>query len=143
MYIPEEIINQIRERTNIVDIVGEYVPLRKAGQNYKALCPFHSEKTPSFIVSPKKGIFHCFGCGAGGNAFNFIMQFKNLSFPESVKFLGEKVGVQVRSTWEEQGKSNRASLLHDVISDAEQLYRRNLFSQAGKRALNYLGERKG
>jgi DNA primase len=142
LYIPEEIINQIRERANIVDIVGEYVPLKKAGQNFKALCPFHSEKTPSFIVSPNKGIFHCFGCGAGGNAFNFIMQFKGLSFPESVKFLGEKVGVQVRSSREEQGKSDKAGLLREIISDAEQLYGKNLFSPAGKRALDYLGERK-
>ena len=82
----------------MVRVIGEYVPLKKAGQNFKGLCPFHSEKTPSFIVSPKKGIYHCFGCGVGGNVFNFIMKFKGLSFPEAVRFLGDRVGIQVSSS---------------------------------------------
>ena len=72
--IPENIIDQVRERTDIVDVISRYIPLKKAGRNYKAPCPFHHEKTPSFMVSPAKQIYHCFGCGQGGNVFNFLIK---------------------------------------------------------------------
>ena len=71
--IPQKIIEEIRERTDIVQLIGSYLDLRKAGRSYKALCPFHGEKTPSFMVNPEKQIYHCFGCGKGGNAFHFLM----------------------------------------------------------------------
>ena len=83
MIISEDIINQIKERINIVDVIGEYVNLKASGKNYKGLCPFHSEKTPSFTVSPEKGIFHCFGCGTGGNVITFLMKMKGISSYQS------------------------------------------------------------
>ncbi|EUJ43050.1 DNA primase [Listeria riparia FSL S10-1204] len=83
--IPEEKIDEIRSQVDIVDVVGNYVQLKKQGRNYTGLCPFHGEKTPSFSVSPEKQIFHCFGCGKGGNVFSFLMQIDGLSFVESVK----------------------------------------------------------
>lgn len=94
-YISEEIIEEIRERSDIVETISGFVSLKKTGRNYKGLCPFHSEKTPSFIVSPEKQIFHCFGCGRGGNVFQFLMLYEDFSFPESVKFLASKIGVDI------------------------------------------------
>ena len=87
MRIPESKIEEIRESTNIVDIISQYVQLRKRGKNYVGLCPFHSEKTPSFTVSDEKQIFHCFGCGAGGDVFSFLIDYLSLSFPEVVEEL--------------------------------------------------------
>jgi DNA primase len=139
--IPEDIINQIKERADIADVIGEYVPLKKAGKNYKGLCPFHTEKTPSFMVSPQKGIFHCFGCGAGGNVYSFIMQFKGLSFPEAVRFLGDRVGIQIRDSETRRQGDNRVALLREVNAAAARCYRENLLSPDGKRALDYLRRR--
>jgi len=86
--IPEETIEAIRSRIDIVDLVGRYVALKQTGRSFKGLCPFHGEKTPSFHVHPERQIFHCFGCGAGGNAFAFLIKHENLSFPEAVRALG-------------------------------------------------------
>lgn len=83
--IPEEVIDQVRNQADIVDIIGNYVQLKKQGRNYSGLCPFHGEKTPSFSVSPEKQMFHCFGCGKGGNVFSFLMEHDGLTFVESVK----------------------------------------------------------
>ena len=93
--IPEEIIQEIRDRTDIVEVISGYVSLKRSGANHQGLCPFHSEKTPSFNVNSPRQIFHCFGCGVGGNVFSFLMQLEGLSFPEAVRRLGEKVGVEV------------------------------------------------
>lgn len=93
--IPQEIINEVIDRADIVDVVGRYVPLKKQGQNYTGLCPFHNEKTPSFSVSPSKQIFHCFGCGVGGNVFKFLMEIEHLTFPEAVRKLADEVGVKI------------------------------------------------
>lgn len=93
--IPEETIEQIRSQTDIVDVIGEYMQLTKRGRNYFGLCPFHGEQTPSFSVSVDKQIFHCFGCGAGGNAITFLMDIDHISFQEAVAQLGEKVGISV------------------------------------------------
>ncbi len=97
MDFSNDIINEIQDRTNIVDIIRDYVPLKKRGKNYIGLCPFHTEKTPSFTVSEEKKLFKCFGCGEGGSVFQFIMKYKNLSFFEALKDLGTKVGVKVQS----------------------------------------------
>ncbi|MFO1464094.1 MAG: DNA primase [bacterium] len=91
----EEQLSEIRERISIVDFIGEFVQLKKAGKNHKGLCPFHQEKSPSFIVSPERDTFHCFGCGAGGNLFHFLMKLESLSFPEAVQRLAERAGVAV------------------------------------------------
>ena len=94
--ISEDVINQIKDRTDIVDIVGQHVSLTRAGQNLKGLCPFHQEKSPSFTVSPSRQIFHCFGCGAGGNVFTFLTRVTGASFPETVRDLGRRVGIEVQ-----------------------------------------------
>jgi len=93
--IPNEVINQVIDRSDIVELIGNFTALKKAGRNFKALCPFHNEKTPSFVVNPDKQIFHCFGCGAGGNAIGFLMRHEHLEFPEAVRFLANKAGVVV------------------------------------------------
>jgi DNA primase len=96
--ISEDIINQIRDRIDITEVVGQHVSLVRAGQNLKGLCPFHQEKSPSFTVSPSRQIFHCFGCGAGGNVFTFLMRITGAGFPETVRDLGRKIGVEVQDT---------------------------------------------
>ncbi len=98
VFISEELIEKVGERLDIVEIISQYIPLRKTGKNYKALCPFHEEKTPSFMVSSEKQLFHCFGCGIGGNAFNFLMKWEKISFPEAVKILGGKVGISISTS---------------------------------------------
>ena len=93
--IPNDVINQVIERSDIVEIIGNYTALKKAGRNFKALCPFHNEKTPSFVVNPDKQIFHCFGCGVGGNAVGFLMRQEHMEFPEALRFLANKAGVVI------------------------------------------------
>lgn len=94
-YIPQEILNEIAERCDIVSVINEYVPLKRRGSNYQGLCPFHNEKTPSFSVSPSKQIFHCFGCGKGGNVFRFVMDIEGVSFTEAVEKLAKRAGVKL------------------------------------------------
>ena len=93
--IDRETIDRILAAANIVDIVGEYVTLRRKGVNYEACCPFHNEKTPSFKVSPARGIYKCFGCGKSGNAVRFIMDSESVSYPEALKMLAKKYGAQI------------------------------------------------
>ncbi len=104
--IPNDVINQVIGRSDIVEIIGEFTALKKAGRNFKALCPFHNEKTPSFVVNPDKQIFHCFGCGVGGNVVGFLMRQEHLEFPEAVRFLAHKVGVVIP---EEESSAPRPS----------------------------------
>ncbi|HEB75081.1 MAG TPA: DNA primase, partial [Nitrospirae bacterium] len=89
------VVEDVKERLDIVDVLSGYIDLRRAGRNFKALCPFHSEKTPSFVVSPDKQIFHCFGCGAGGDVVTFVMKYENLTFPEAVRALARRAGIKV------------------------------------------------
>jgi DNA primase len=91
--IPEEIIQQVKDRVSIRDVVSDYVTLKRAGANYKGLCPFHKEKTPSFMVHDGKQIFRCFGCGEGGTVFNFLMKMEGLSYPEAVRKLAARAGI--------------------------------------------------
>ena len=98
-------IDKIMDATNIVDVVSEFVSLRKAGVNYKGLCPFHDDKTPSFMVSPSKQICHCFACGEGGNAINFLMKHEQITYPEALRWLAKKYNIEVEErelTAEEQ-----------------------------------------
>ncbi len=112
MAIPENIIDQIRNRTDIVEVISSYVPLKKVGRSYKAPCPFHNEKTPSFIVSQDKQIYHCFGCGAGGNVFSFLMKHENMEFPEAVEMLAQKAGIHLPR---EAGFSRASSSLSNEL----------------------------
>ena len=89
--INQDSIEALKARLDIVDVVGSYVELKKAGANYKAPCPFHDEKSPSFVVSPSKGIYHCFGCGAGGDSIKFIMEYEKLNYPEALEKLADKM----------------------------------------------------
>src|SRR5215831_4327346 len=93
--IPEDIIRIIRDRVDVVGLVGRFVALKPSGRNHKGLCPFHSEKTPSFVVNPERGTFKCFGCDAGGTAISFLMRIENLTFPEAVRQLGAELGIEV------------------------------------------------
>ena len=102
-------IDKIMDATNIVDVVSEFVTLRKTGVNYKGLCPFHDDKTPSFIVSPSKGICHCFACGKGGNAVNFIMEHEQMTYPDALRWLAKKYNIEIKErelTAEEQQAAN-------------------------------------
>nr|MBP8934007.1 DNA primase [Candidatus Atribacteria bacterium] len=95
MAIQDQTLEEIKNRIDIVELISGYVDLKPAGKNYRGLCPFHEEKTPSFVVSPEKGIFHCFGCGVGGSIFNFIMKVENLSFQDAVVHLSRKAGIEL------------------------------------------------
>lgn len=142
LYIPEDKINEIKNRVNIVDIIGEFVQLKPSGKNYKGLCPFHSEKTPSFTVSPARGIFHCFGCGVGGNVFNFLMKFKGIGFPEAVKLLADRVGISVQTkTGVSDKRHYEVDALYKILQETAVLYQKNLLSSAGTNARKYLKER--
>ena len=93
MYYPDELIEEVRTRNDIVDVISDYVRLQKKGSSYFGLCPFHNEKSPSFSVSRQKQMYYCFGCGAGGNVFTFLMEYENFSFMEAVKFLADRAGI--------------------------------------------------
>jgi DNA primase len=133
-------IELIKERLDISELVSEYVPLRRAGTHFKGLCPFHQEKTPSFIVSPQKGIWHCFGCGEGGDAFKFIQKIEGLDFPAALKLLAERTGVTLKH---ESGKSrDERQRLFDLLQLTARFYHEVLVHQpGGKRALDYLAKR--
>ena len=143
MAFSEQVLEEIQNKADIVEIVGSYIPLRRAGRNYKANCPFHKEKTPSFMVSPSKQIFHCFGCGAGGNVFGFVMKMENLDFPEAVRTLAEKAGVELphftRSQFETSGYALQIYKLNEL---AASFYSSMLSgTDAGRRSASYLKER--
>lgn len=89
----ETVINDVLDRSNIIEVISSYLPLKRVGRNYKAVCPFHPEKTPSFIVSSDKQIFHCFGCGVGGNALTFVMQYEKVNFREALEILAQRSGI--------------------------------------------------
>lgn len=140
--IPESIIDKVRENADIVEIASGYINLKKAGRNYKALCPFHVEKTPSFIVNPDKQIFHCFGCGVGGNVFSLIMKMENITFVESVKLLAQKMGVTIASSEGESLEAKEKDEIYRLNEEAAELYHRCLIRETEKGAHDYLHSRK-
>ena len=112
MQYHQTLLDDIRAAVDIVDLVGRFVNLRKAGTHWKGLCPFHAEKTPSFTVNPRKGIFHCFGCGVGGDAFSFLMRQDRLAFPEAVRTLAKAAGIALpEERGGKSGDSGREELL--------------------------------
>jgi len=140
--IPEEFLSELRDRVDIVDVVGSYVRLKKAGANYKALCPFHKEKTPSFMVNRERGIYKCFGCGASGNAITFVMETQKVGFVEAVKTLAARVGMKVPVTDSDPARSERYERLYEALEFAAQQAEDLLWnSGAGRRAREYLQER--
>lgn len=144
--IPDEKVREVRERAPILEVISDYMSLRKSGANYQGLCPFHSEKTSSFNVNPARGIFHCFGCGAGGNVVTFVMRMEGISFPQAVKFLAKRVGVEIPErplTRDEKRKVDEREQSYGVNEIAGEFYRRVLESdEAGAAGRNYL-ERRG
>lgn len=136
--ISEQKIDEIRASSNIVDIIGDYVDLKRAGSSYKGLCPFHNEKTPSFTVDEKKQLFHCFGCGVGGDVVSFIMQKEGLSYPESLEYLANKAGI--RMEYSNNYEANpRNKELYKINKDIMMFYYKNLLTN--KEAITYLKNR--
>lgn len=143
--IADETIERIREKVDIVELISSYLPLKRSGGNYQGLCPFHGEKTPSFNVNPARQIFHCFGCGVGGNSVTFVMKMEGLSFPEAVRRLGSRVGViveeEVPSAEQTQRREQSVRLLR-IMEAAATAYERVLFKEpTGLSGRNYLKER--
>jgi DNA primase len=133
--IKKEIIDRVRNETDIVDLIGSYLPLKKAGKYYRALCPFHAEKAPSFYVSPERQIYHCFGCGAGGSALTFVMNFEKLSFPEAVKTLANRLGIML--DFDKVSTTNQP--LYDTCEFAANFFTQQL--NKSELAQNYLKKR--
>ena len=144
-YIPDEKVLQVRNRADIVDIISEVVRLKKTGKNYLGLCPFHTEKTPSFTVSPDKQIFHCFGCGEGGNVFSFLMKYGKGSFPEVVRQVAQRYGIDLPSrplTPEQKNRLNQRERMVRANKEAMVFYHKTLQkSAAGQKAKTYLQQR--
>jgi len=137
--IPNSSIDDIRNKSDIVQTISEYVPLKKRGKNYLGLCPFHSEKTPSFTVSPDKGIWHCFGCNEGGNVFAFLMKMENVSFFEAVETLGEKVGIKIEQKFDAEKASEKDRYI-GIMDMAMKFYSQTLHDEGGP-ALEYIKKR--
>jgi len=129
-------LDEIKNKLDIVDFIGQYFPLKKAGRNYRGLCPFHSEKTPSFMVSPDKQIWHCFGCSAGGDIFGFLMKKEGLSFGEALNQLAERAGVELKSKPTNFGEKNRLLAINEMATKFFELAL--LESKEGRQAMNYL-----
>ncbi|OHA57137.1 MAG: DNA primase [Candidatus Veblenbacteria bacterium RIFOXYC2_FULL_42_11] len=133
-------VDTIKSRLDVVDVIGEYVSLKQSGQNWKGLCPFHGEKTPSFMVHREKQIWHCFGCGLGGDIFEFIEKFENVDFPEALEILARKAGVEL-SREVQPGASNKRTRLFQLLSEAVNFYQEQLKSDPGSSARQYLASR--
>ena len=145
MAIPSETIEQIAAANDIVEVIGSYFPLKRAGANFKALCPFHQEKTPSFTVSPSRQTFHCFGCGAGGSAFRFIMEYEHVDFPAAVRKLAARAGVTIvedrGGTDEGRQYETRRKLLKLHAEAAEWFHENLIKKEIGEPARKYLKQR--
>jgi DNA primase len=139
--IPQQFIEEVQSRTDIVELISSYVPLKRTGRNFKATCPFHGEKTPSFIVSPQKQIFHCFGCGQGGGIYQFLTLIEKVNFPEAVEMLAKRLGLAIPYNNNKTAKTK--TILYDAANEAslffhEQLKNNKYYQQI----VNYLKERK-
>lgn len=147
MLFDDQYLEEIKSRIDIVELVSQYVSLQPAGRNYRALCPFHEEKTPSFLVSPEKGIFHCFGCGVGGNIFTFVMKMESLTFPEAVAFLAEKCGMELptlgKSITRQTKERDKLFLLNETLNRYYYQCLLNPGDELAHAARSYIYERRG
>src|SRR5438876_510815 len=143
--IPSETIEQIAAANDIVEVIGAYFPLKRAGTNFKALCPFHQEKTPSFVVSPSRQTFHCFGCGVGGSVFRFVMDYEHIDFPSAVRKLASRVGITVVETRgagdEDRQHEARRRLLELHVAAAEWFHENLIKREFAEPARKYLKKR--
>jgi len=142
MKVTEEQINEIRASTDIVEVISEYVTLKKKGKTYFGLCPFHAETAPSFAVDRERQIFHCFGCGEGGNVFSFLMKKENISFPDALKLVAKRRGIELIFSEEERKKSTERDTIYQANDFAAQFFQKYLTSsEEGKKGLQYLLDR--
>ncbi|HUO57900.1 MAG TPA: DNA primase [bacterium] len=144
MKYSDDIIQRVKDSTDIVSVIGEYVPLKKAGSSYKGLCPFHSEKSPSFMVSPARNSFHCFGCAKGGNVITFVMEMEKLSFPEALRLLAEKAGIVLPKPQErehDQEAERARERMQDLNEFAGKFFHESLLSAEGQKAREYFKSR--
>ena len=145
MYYAEDVIEEVRSRNDIVSVISEYVKLQRKGSSYFGLCPFHNEKSPSFSVSPDKQMYYCFGCGAGGNVFTFIMEYENQTFPEAVKILADRAGItlpEAELTEEQKRERNKRQLLLEINKTAANYFYYQLNGDQGQQAREYLENRR-
>ncbi|UCB53529.1 MAG: DNA primase, partial [Candidatus Zixiibacteriota bacterium] len=137
-----ELLDQVRDANDVVDLISEYVPLKKRGKNFVGLCPFHSEKQPSFTVTPDKQIFYCFGCGEGGNVISFLMKHEKLSFPEAVKVLAKRASIPLPEKSFDAKRAKQLDRLYYANDTANEYFHKNLYREKpGKRARQYLKKR--
>lgn len=115
MYYEEDFVEEVRQRSDVVDIISSYVNLKRTGSNYVGLCPFHNEKTASFSVSPLKQMYYCFGCGAGGNVFTFLMEYENLTFVEALERLAEQAGMELPEKGNSENDRKRRDLRNSIL----------------------------
>lgn len=139
--IPQRFVEDLLDRIDLAELIGSRITLKKAGANYKACCPFHDERTPSFNVRPDKGFYHCFGCGAHGDAISFVREFEGLGFTEAVEELAKRAGLEVPYDRAARQEMQQARTLTDALDFANQFYRNSLRSPAGNYALDYLKQR--
>lgn len=136
-------VSEIREKIDLPTLISEYIPLKKAGSNFKTNCPFHQEKTPSFVVSPERQIWHCFGCGKGGDAFSFLMEYENMDFPEALRSLAKKTGVKLQEFGFQSGLSSQKEKIYKINSLAAKFYNFLLTKhKIGRPALDYLTKKR-
>lgn len=144
MYYSDEIVEEVRAGNDIVDVIGSYIKLQKKGANYMGLCPFHGEKTASFSVSGSRQMYHCFGCGVGGNVFTFVMEYENFSFPEAIRHLAERAGVKLPEeefTPEAKKRADRRMRMFDVYKEAAKFYYVQMKKEGGQAAYAYFKKR--
>ena len=144
IYYSDDMIEEVRTRNDIVDVISGYVKLQRKGSSYFGLCPFHNEKSPSFSVSPSKQMYYCFGCGAGGNVFTFLMEYENFTFPEAVKALADRAGMELpEMEYSEEAKQQRdlKTAVLEVNKMAAKYYYCLLRAPQGAKAMEYLKKR--
>lgn len=144
MYYTDEVIEEVRSRNDIVDVIGSYIKLQKKGSNYMGLCPFHGEKTASFSVSQNRQMYHCFGCGVGGNVVTFLMEYENFSFPEAIRALAERAGIalpETQATPEERMRAGKKQRLLEINREAATFYYKQMKTPAGEAAYRYFKKR--
>lgn len=143
MRYSDELLDEIKSKNDIVDIISQYVILKRSGRNFMGLCPFHKEKSPSFCVSPDKQIFHCFGCGVGGNVIHFISKIENLSFKESVELLADRAGIKLPTSdnSEDEKLIQLKSRIYDINNFTAEYYHKNLYKPTAKIAQDYVKKR--
>ncbi len=144
MYYADDIVEQVRSSVDIVDVIGSYVRLKRKGNSYFGLCPFHNEKTGSFSVSGQKQMYYCFGCGAGGNVFTFLMEYENASFPEALKMLADRAGIRLpeeNHSAQERRRADERNTLLEIEKEAAKYYYAYLRSPKGAQAMQYLTNR--